>query len=357
MHRIDGPGATPDSKFTEGDPVTAVPATEVTADWLNAVQEEIVNVIQAAGIALDKESNNQLQVAIRRLASASLRVVQAGSHTLAVDDAGLVVLDASAGSVAVTLPAASALAGIKLNFARIDATANTVTITRAGADTIDGAESITVAPAARWTLMADGASRWISVGQKEIASVADALAGRSNDTLITPFLLAERLRGIPFPFPGETPPPGAIAYDGSELNRDDFPELWAWAQQYAVIVTEAEWHADMWGAFSSGDGVTTFRVPDLRGEFIRGWDAGRGVDAGRVLGSNQMDAMQNITGSFYISSSTSSASGAFSTVPAGNRRAGSEQYGSAVSFDASRVARTADETRGRNIAYHWCAFY
>lgn len=67
MHRIDGPGATPDNRFTEGDPVTAVPATEVTADWLNAVQEEIVNVIQAAGIALDKQQNDQLLAAIREV--------------------------------------------------------------------------------------------------------------------------------------------------------------------------------------------------------------------------------------------------------------------------------------------------
>lgn len=53
MHRIDGPGATsPGNQFTEGDPVSAVPATVVTADWLNAVQEEISGVIEGASIAL-----------------------------------------------------------------------------------------------------------------------------------------------------------------------------------------------------------------------------------------------------------------------------------------------------------------
>lgn len=169
--------------------------------------------------------------------------------------------------------------------------------------------------------------------------------------------LVARLRGIPFPFPGEVPPPGAIAYDGAELQRADFPELWEWAQQYAAIVTDAEWHADMWGAFSSGDGVTTFRVPDLRGEVIRGWDAGRGVDPGRALGSLQLDAMQNVTGEFGIMRG----SGNFNTGPFFTARAHNDASGGyaghIVGFDLSLAARTADETRQRNIAYNYCAFY
>ena len=39
--------------------------------------------------------------------------------------------------------------------------------------------------------------------------------------------------------------------------------------------------------FGAGDGINTFGVPDLRGEFIRGLDNGRGVDTGRTLGSAQ----------------------------------------------------------------------
>ena len=36
-----------------------------------------------------------------------------------------------------------------------------------------------------------------------------------------------------------------------------------------------------------GDGSSTFNVPDLRGEFVRGWDDSRGVDSGRSFGSSQ----------------------------------------------------------------------
>jgi len=59
MHRIDGPGHD-NNQFTEGDPVGGVTATEVTADWANAVQEELANVIEAAGEMLDKGDNTQL---------------------------------------------------------------------------------------------------------------------------------------------------------------------------------------------------------------------------------------------------------------------------------------------------------
>ena len=48
MHRIDSATATSDHKFTEGDPTIPIAATTVTADWLNAVQEEIAAVIAGA---------------------------------------------------------------------------------------------------------------------------------------------------------------------------------------------------------------------------------------------------------------------------------------------------------------------
>lgn len=71
MHRIDGPGATVDNEFTEGDPVSAVPATVVTDDWLNDVQENICKVIEDAGITLVKGDDTQLKLAIAAMISAS----------------------------------------------------------------------------------------------------------------------------------------------------------------------------------------------------------------------------------------------------------------------------------------------
>ena len=67
MHRIDAPGATIDNKFTEGNPSQGIPATQVSDDWLNDVQEEIANVIEAEGITLVKGTQNQLLAALNTL--------------------------------------------------------------------------------------------------------------------------------------------------------------------------------------------------------------------------------------------------------------------------------------------------
>lgn len=67
MHRIDGPGATVDNKFTDGDPIGGVQATMVTDDWLNDVQEELLSVLAAAAITPVKGTQNQVLAAIRAL--------------------------------------------------------------------------------------------------------------------------------------------------------------------------------------------------------------------------------------------------------------------------------------------------
>ena len=67
MHRIDTSTATPDNKFTEGDPAVPVAATTVSAAWLNAVQEELVAAITGAGLELKKSDNGQLRQAISQL--------------------------------------------------------------------------------------------------------------------------------------------------------------------------------------------------------------------------------------------------------------------------------------------------
>lgn len=74
-------------------------------------------------------------------------------------------------------------------------------------------------------------------------------------------------------FPGQTIPAGFVKANGAALSRVTYADL------FAVLGTD----------YGVGDGVTTFNVPDLRGEFIRGHDDGRGVDAGRALGSVQTD--------------------------------------------------------------------
>lgn len=100
-------------------------------------------------------------------------------------------------------------------------------------------------------------------------------------------------------------------------------------------------------------------IPDMRGEFLRVWDDGRGVDSGRALLSAQIDTLQNITAALgdVTTGPNNIATGAFGASvltdnlqqlpPTGNYK--QTNY----TFDASRVARTSTETRSRNIAFNF----
>lgn len=67
MHRIDGPGATVDNKFTDGDPIGGTQATVVTDDWMNDVQENLIAVLTAAGETPAKLNYSQLTNSISKL--------------------------------------------------------------------------------------------------------------------------------------------------------------------------------------------------------------------------------------------------------------------------------------------------
>lgn len=79
-------------------------------------------------------------------------------------------------------------------------------------------------------------------------------------------------------------PPGAIAF----VCQSNAPTGWLKANGAAVSrSTFSTLFATIGTTFGSGDGSTTFNLPDLRGEFPRGWDDSRGIDAGRGLGTAQ----------------------------------------------------------------------
>lgn len=66
MYPIAGPGATVDNKFTEGDPVSGVPATTVTDDWMNDVQAELLNILSAAAVTPAINTPTQVLLALRK---------------------------------------------------------------------------------------------------------------------------------------------------------------------------------------------------------------------------------------------------------------------------------------------------
>lgn len=81
-------------------------------------------------------------------------------------------------------------------------------------------------------------------------------------------------------------PSGYLYCDGRDISRSTYSAL------FSVIGTR----------FGSGDGSTTFRLPDWRGVFMRGWDDGRGVDSGRVFGAQQ--SSQNLAHTHLVTGTT-----------------------------------------------------
>jgi microcystin-dependent protein len=91
-------------------------------------------------------------------------------------------------------------------------------------------------------------------------------------------------------FAGITVPGGWVKANGVLLLRASFAALWTYAQASGNLQTDANWTANsMWGTFSSGDGLTTFRIPDLRGSFTRNWvdDNSPNSDYPRICGQGQ----------------------------------------------------------------------
>lgn len=162
MHRIDVPSATAENQFTEGSPTGGVPATTVAASWLNDLQENVCEVIEAADIELEKGESDQLLLAIQQLVS-------------------------------------------------------------------------------------DGTSAAVPAGSV-----------------------------IPFAY--SSAPSGWLKANGAAVSRTTYAALFA-----AVGTT-----------FGAGNGTTTFNLPDLRGEFVRGWDDGRGIDTGRAIATSQKGSLQTL---------------------------------------------------------------
>lgn len=154
-------------------------------------------------------------------------------------------------------------------------------------------------------------------------------------------------------------PVGAVAY----FAQDVPPFGWLKANGAAVSRTiYANLFAAIGERYGRGDGRTTFNLPDLRGEFIRSWDDGRGIDSGRVFSSAQGDAIRNIVGEIGLIQRTDvnkyvAPSGAFTEVRKVSGYIGSggaDDWLTITNFSASNVVPTAAENRPRNIALLAC---
>lgn len=216
----------------------------------------------------------------------------------------------------------------------------------------DAARAVTPAGLAARTATATRA------GIVELATVAEATTGTDATRAVTPQGLAAAIAATVIVAPGEiiafaasTAPTGYLKCNGAAVSRTTYASL------FAVVGT----------TFGAGNGSTTFNLPDLRGEFVRGWDDGRGVDTGRVIGSAQGDAIRNITGTLAyqddgLPAAVQTATGAFAATPAIsttilNGSGAGGNYSISAKLDVSLVVPTAAENRPRNVAVLYCIKY
>lgn len=138
--------------------------------------------------------------------------------------------------------------------------------------------------------------------------------------------------GVPIPWPLTAAPAGWLKCNGASFSAAQYPQL-------------AQAHPGL-------------KLPDLRGEFIRGWDDGRGVDSGRALLSSQSHGIPKIYGYFqtydvggdeaptgpFTQAIQSSAQFATGSAPGTDER---------IFFDSTRIIPDAAEVRPRSIAFNY----
>ncbi|TWC49609.1 tail collar domain [Pseudomonas sp. SJZ080] len=136
-------------------------------------------------------------------------------------------------------------------------------------------------------------------------------------------------------FPKTAVPPGFLEIDGSVKSIATYPDL------FAYLGTTFN---------TGGEGAGNFRLPESRGEFLRGWDHGRGVDPGRVLGSYQVDEFKKHRHPQYeydTGNNTPIHDGSFAYDLNAN---------TTIGYDRTALIGYAggSETRPRNVAVMWC---
>lgn len=247
--------ATSDGLFTNGSVATGVSPTILDAGWFNTVQNELVAIVQAAGIKLDDANDAQVLAALKKLCL---------SRSNPFGD-----------------------------------------------------------------IAADGASA--------ILKALNNLGLGAGSALPV---------GVPVPWSLAAAPTGWLKCNGASFSATDYPQL---AVAYPSL-----------------------KLPDLRAEFLRGWDDGRGLDNGRALLTAQGDAIRNITGVQSLDVAYNGKSeGAFYNhgknanegvypegteindgPPVGNATTGAST-GEKIFFDASRVVPVALENRPHNVAFNY----
>lgn len=187
-------------------------------------------------------------------------------------------------------------------------------------------------------------------GVVELATPAEVLAGEDDERAVTPAGLSDWNKtpvGTIIIYPVSSIPSHCLECNGAVISRETYPEL------FTAIGT----------TYGEGDGSTTFKIPDLRGEFIRGWDHGRGLDGtlDRAIATIEADSISKDDLTMILQRSSGGVNTAMPYVNGGNNQVpfnangDGSLYTTITSNEAFRFA--GDETRPHNVAMMYCIVY
>jgi microcystin-dependent protein len=205
-------------------------------------------------------------------------------------------------------------------------------------------------------------TRSLGVGEVQTQNIGNLAVGTNqiaNGSITQEKLNVANLDSLPVGtiiwYPNTVPPAGYLIADGSVLNRTTYAAL------FAVVGTTFN---------RGGEFSTEFRIPDLRGEFVRGFDGGRGIDVGRTFGSFEDFAtarpkktdqssrlVENAGGGTNIANGTAPNVLGFARVTKTGENLtcnGVDTAGSGWEVDQLNVLDGDEETRPRNIALQPC---
>ena len=225
---------------------TTIPAAQQQTDW-------------AAPSGITAIANKPAVIAAGVDAAAARTVIGAGTSSLVV---GSGAGDAKAGNY---VPTWTEVTGKPVVIAAGADQATARTVIGAGTSNVVLGTTAGTALAGDTVVLPDAPSDGKTYGRKD-AAWAEVVAGGDSTPAGTVIFYAKN-----------SPPPGYLKANGAVVSRSTYAAL------FAAIGT----------TFGAGDGSTTFNVPDLRGQFVRGWVDNGSVDSGRAFGSVQAHAYLN----------------------------------------------------------------
>lgn len=334
-----------DGNFVDENQSTGQVGSLIPSAWGNAVTEELLNVIQAAGLEPDEAQKDQLLKAVRKLRGGAVNF-------------GLWQFSAAGGNPGagrLTLNNADPALASSLLIAESSAEAldysPSLGMLRAG-DTLSLQERDALDVAHRFRVTGpavdNGTYRSIPVSYVSGSGGAPAV-----DTMLSVLLTQAGASDAAVPlfavqwWPSRASiPAGYAPADGQALPRATFPDAWAGIQAGNVpTVAEATWQATAAerGKYTAGDGASTFRLPDYNGKaagslgavFLRGDGALSAVVAGAI----QLDEFKRHTHPIGITTSTSAGGGG--------------QYYAGSQSTAISGATGGNETRPLNVTGCW----